>query len=162
MIICVQTRIENYRENNLPPKLSRCAHNQIPWKSLANVSSSSPQNQTSRFKIAIIRKENIATTSIYLAVHALYNSAKPLGACAQKSQDSCCDCRIQDEQSSSHHDIRTWPTVLTVKYLASQRETLVLASCRLVGWIGNYCRRSIIIKNTKGVERCHAVLGLLA
>ena len=54
-------------------------------KTSFHVLSSSPQNQTSRFKIAIIgEKKNIATTLIYLAVQALYNSAKPLGAALKK------------------------------------------------------------------------------
>lgn len=86
VIICFQTRIEKYiEENNLPPKLSLEIYTQLnSTKKSFHVPSSSPQNQTSWFKIAIIGDKNITTTSIYLAVQTLYNSAKPLGAALKK------------------------------------------------------------------------------
>ena len=50
-----------------------------------HVSPTPSQNQTLRLKFTIIGEEIIATTStIYLAVQTLYNSAKPLGAALKK------------------------------------------------------------------------------
>ena len=79
VIICFQTRIEKYiEENNLPPKLSRHTRNGIPPKRRSTC-------HGVHHKIAIIGNKNITTTSIYLAVQTL-SFSKAIGSCAQKAK----------------------------------------------------------------------------
>ena len=116
----------------------------------------SPQNQTSRFKIAIISEENIATTSIYLAVQTSYNSAKPLGAALKKPRFLL---RLQSLER-------------TIFLLSCYQNLANCTDCRIscvadrnacsgvpqaCGWT-NYCERSTLIEITKGFDRRHATL----
>ena len=86
VIICFQTRIEKYiKRKQLASKVIQIYTQSNFTKKSFHVPSSSPQNQTSWFKIAIIGDKNIATTSIYLAVQTL-SFSKAIESCAQKAK----------------------------------------------------------------------------
>ena len=85
-MMCFQTCKKYRDENNLPPKLSRCTHNQIPPKILPFVIDFSPQNQNSQLKLTIIGEESTVTTSNILSHSSVVQLSKATKSSAQKAR----------------------------------------------------------------------------